>query len=411
VREVVFVDVSSQMSGVEFSTLYVAQQLDRASWLPLVVCAEEGDLPARCRAADVAVALVPHARFFSTGARLGKRIILNPFAVLYNIAVLVAAARPLARFLRERRSALVVTKGLLAHFYGGLAARWAGVPCVWHVQDRVSERAGQLLPWVLSAAGRVLAREIIADADSIARQLRTFVLSNRISVIWNGVDLDEFSPQNDGTSVRKEWGVCEEDLLIGSIARLTPWKGQNVLIEAFARIADQFPKAHLVFVGSALFDTDAYARRLKSDVVRLGIEDRVIFAGFRSDIPQVLAALDLVAHTSLEKDSSPLAVVSAMAAGKPIVCSNVDGTAELFKDGVDGLLVPSGYVDGLAERLGCLLSNAKLRTKLGNAAREKAERKLSVERFARECEAVFDRALGVRGLARQARVHISGCKN
>ena len=392
-RQVIFVEVSSQMSGVEFSTLYVAQHLDRARWTPLVVCPEEGDLPARCRAAGIAVVLVPRPRFFSTSTRWRQRTLLNPFAILYNVIALIAAAGPLARLLRDRRPALVVTKGLLAHIYGGLAARWTGIPCVWHVQDRVSERAGKLFPWTASALGRLLAREIIADAGSVARQLRAFVPADNISVIWNGVDLDQFSPQNDGTSVRKEWGACADDLLIGSIARLTPWKGQNVLVEAFAQIADDFPRARLVLVGSALFDTDAYARRLKAQVTRLGMGSRVLFAGFRNDIPQVLAALDIVAHPSLEKDSSPLAVVSALAAGRPIVCSHVDGTAELFEDGVDGLLVPPGDVDALAQALGHLLADASLRRRLGEAAREKAVHQLGVETFVHDCQAVFERAL------------------
>ncbi len=393
-KEVVFVEMSSQMSGVEFSTLYLAQHLDRNQWTPLVICPEVGDLPAQCRAHGIAVALVPRPRFFSTSVRVAGHVLPNPLALLADLAALGVAARRLAKFLRAKRPALVVTKGLLAHFYGGLAARWAGIRCVWHVQDRVSERAGKVFPWALSAAGRLLAREIIADADSIARQVRTFVPANRVTVIWNGVALDEFSPQNDGAFLRQEWGACAETLLIGVIARLTPWKGQQVLIEAFARLADRFPSARLVLVGSALFDTDAYARELKADVTRRGIADRVIFAGFRRDMPQVLAALDMVAHPALEKDSSPLAVVSAMAAGKPIVCSRVDGTAQMFDDGVDGLLVPPGDVDALAEKLGRLLSDPALRQRLGLAARAKAERELSVERYARRCEAVFDRALG-----------------
>ena len=390
-KQVVFIEVASQMSGVEFSTLYVAQHLDRAAWSPLVVCPEEGDLPSLCRAANIDVAIVPRTRFFSTSTRLGTRVFLNPFAILYNVAALVASARPLARLLRDRRPALVVTKGLLAHLYGGLAARWAGIPCVWHVQDRVSERAGKLFPWTASALGRLFAREIIADADSIARQLRTFVPADRISVIWNGVDLAQFSPQTDGAAIRKEWGVCADDLLIGAIARLTPWKGQEVLVEAFARVVVRFPHARLVLVGSVLFDTDAYARRLKAKVSRLGIDERVRFAGFRDDIPQVLAALDIVAHPSLEKDSSPLAVVSALAAGRPVVCSKVDGTAELFEDGVDGLLVPPGDVEALARALELLLGDANLRRRLGEAAREKAVRQLSVEQCAQACQAVFER--------------------
>jgi glycosyltransferase involved in cell wall biosynthesis len=148
-----------------------------------------------------------------------------------------------------------------------------------------------------------------------------------------------------------------------------------------------------VLVGSALFDTDTYARALKREVAQAGLADRVIFAGFREDTPQVLAALDIFAHTALEKDSSPLAVVSAMASGKPIVCSAVDGTVQLFRDGEDGLVFPPGDADVLAEHLATLLNDPGLRRRLGQAARVKADQELSAEPYARRCESVFQRAL------------------
>ena len=131
-----------------------------------------------------------------------------------------------------------------------------------------------------------------------------------------------------------------------------------------------------------------------ADVGQLGLKDRVLFTGFRRDIPQILAALDIYVHTSLEKDSSPLALVSAMAAGRPIVCSRVDGAAELIEEDVEGLLTRPGDSAGLAEALKRLVRDLDLRKRLGQAARAKAERDLSVERFTRRCEAVFERALG-----------------
>ncbi len=392
-NELAIVEPTSQMSGVEFSTLYLAQHLDRTRWQSLVICSEEGPLTSRCRESGIEVALVPCSHFFSTSARIGEWSIPNPLAMAADILGLLLSARRLARFLRARRPAVVMTKGLLAHFYGGLAARWSRVPCVWHVQDRVSTRLGPVYGWMMSAAAARLARLVIADASSIARQLSPFVAADRLSVIWNGVDLNEFAPRYDGAALRREWGADEHDLLIGNIGRLTPWKGQGVLIRAFAQIADQFPHARLVLIGSPLFDSGSYARTLQAQARQHGLDGRVVFAGFRPDLPEVLGALDVVAHTALEKESSPLAVVSAMAAGRPVVCTRVDGTAELFDDGMDGLLVAPGDVDELAQKLCLVLSDTELRRHLGLAARAKAERALSVEQFTQQCDQVLMRAL------------------
>lgn len=388
------------MSGVEFSSLYLAQHLDAARYKPLVICPTEGDLPNRCRESNIPFAFVPVPRFHSTGILVFDRVIPNPLAILANLAALVRGARPLARFLRDLRSSsgdaspvLILTKGMLAHFLGGLAARWARIPCVWHIQDRVSNRAGPLYAWTLALVGRLLAQQIIVDADSIARQLVPIVPRDRVHTIWNGVDTHEFSPQIDGAGVRAEWKLSPQDQVIGMAGRLTRWKGQHLLLRAFARLAPNFPNAYVALIGASLFDTDHYVRELRSLVDELGLRDRVIFAGFRWDMPQVFAALDVVAHPSLDKDSSPLAVVSAMASGKVIVCASVDGTAQLFEDGKDGLLFPPGDAAALADKLELVLCDADLRARLGCAARAKAEHELSVEKFAFECEKVFDRAL------------------
>ena len=390
VKKITFVEVASQMSGVEFSTLYLAQHLSPSRWQSLVICPEEGDLPVRCREANLAVHIVRRPNFFSTSMRIGQVTFFNPLAVLYDVLACSVAAWQLTQFIRIEKPDLIVPKGLLAQFYGSLAARWAGVPCIWHIQDRVSDRAGGLYSTVLGIAVRNLARHVIVDADSIKQQLVPHLPSDYISVIWNGVDLEEFSPDVDGGHVRSEWKVGTNDILIGTMGRLTPWKGQHLLLRAFAKIANQFPQTCLVLIGSALFDTDTYANLLRSEAINLGIESRVIFAGFRSDTSQALAALDIFVHTSVEKDSSPLAVVSAMAMGKPIVCSAVDGTAQLFQEGVDGLLFPIGDIDALVERLARLVADANLRHSLGRGARAKAEHELSIEQFSHQCEMVFE---------------------
>ncbi len=390
---VAIVEPTAQMSGVEFSTLYLAQRLDPSRWRALVVCPAEGPLASRCRESGIEVAIVPGARFFSTGVRVGGQTIPNPFAMAGDLFAVFVSARRLAHFLRARRPAVVLTKGLLAHFYGGLAAQWAHIPCVWHVQDRVSYRWGPLNAWVMGVSGARLAREVIADADSIARQLEPLVPRDRISVIWNGVDLDDFVPGDRGAALRSEWGAGSGDLLVGNIGRLTPWKGQSVLLDAFAQIAAEFPHSRLVLVGSALFESGEYERALKHRANDHGLDGRVVFAGFRTDLPRVLDALDVVAHTALEKESSPLAVVSALAAGKPVVCTRLNGTAELFDENVDGLLVSPGCAGELAQKLRQLLGDPDLRRRLGNAARRKAERALSVEQYARRCEQVLENAL------------------
>src|SRR5262249_11214464 len=146
-------------------------------------------------------------------------------------------------------------------------------------------------------------------------------------------------------------GIPSDALLIGHVARMTPWKGQRYLLEAFGRLARDVPRAQLLFVGSPVFDTDAFEHGLRDRAVALGLAGRVHFAGHRRDIPQVLAAMDVLAYPSVEKDNCPLALLEAMAAGLPTVAFDIDGVRLVVSDPEYGLLVPVKQIDPLAGAL------------------------------------------------------------
>ncbi len=381
------------MSGVEFSTLYLAEALRGSDTRCLVVCPADGELPRRCRARHIPSIIVRQPRLLNTSVRVGRTYVINPFAWLTGLVSILVGARRLARALRAQGVDVVCTKGLPAHLYGGLAARWADLPCVWHLQDVVSRRAGHLYAVVQGLAGRLLADQVIADGSTIVTQMAPFIPSERLTLIHNGVDTAVFTPSVEGGDVRREWSVASSTILIGSVARLTAWKGQEVLVRAFAVVAGECADAKLVLVGAPLFESDRFERHLRALTVQLGITDRVIFAGFRDDLPQVLAALDVFAHAAIEKDTSPLAVVSAMASGKAIVSTDIAGVAELFVRGRESILVPPNSVDALAAGLREVLADADRRRSLGSAARRKAEDALSLPVFARRCAMIFQAAI------------------
>lgn len=368
-RTVVFVESSAAMGGVQFSTLYLAQRLSRTHWHPLVVCPEEGDLTRACREAGIETRVLGQSKLWSTSVRVGSRLrIPNLFAWARNGWAIVAAARKLKRLLIESRPDLVVTKGLPAHFFGGLAARQLRIPCVWHVQDFISERNFGIYRRLFAQAARWLPKQIIADGHTIRQQLPKSLLP-RVTVIHNGIDPDIFRPGVDGAAVRQEFGIPANHLVIGHAGRVTPWKGQHFLIEAFAGLARENPNATLLIVGAPVFDNDLYLRRLHNTVVRLGLDKRVVFAGYRHDLPNVLAAMDVFAFTSLEKDTSPLTLLSAMSCGLPIIAFDIAGVRELI-DGDDQIrLVPLADVSELRHALAELASDTKLRQQLGASVR------------------------------------------
>jgi glycosyltransferase involved in cell wall biosynthesis len=387
-RKVVFVECAAAMGGVQFSTLYLAQHLDPAYWKPTVVCPEEGDLTDACRRLRIQVHVLEQPKLRSTSFRIANDIRLpNPVAWLWDGVAVLIAVRRLGRLLAQTKPHLVVTKGVFPHFYGGLAARRLGIPCIWHVQDFISERFLGFYRRAFGLAARLLPDHIIADGAAISRQLTD--VKDRISVILNGVDSNVFRPGIDGASVREELNLPDDAIVIGHVGRMTPWKGQHYLLEAFARIAREAPNAYLVFVGDPVFDTDSYQTKLLNLTAQLGLVERVRFAGYRHDMPEVLAAMDVFAFTSVEKDTSPLTLLSAMSAGLPIVAFDIEGVRELIDEGEQVLLAPAREVDPLAESLLRLISDPDLRGRLSASARRQAESKFTLERHVTSIEEVF----------------------
>jgi len=190
------------------------------------------------------------------------------------------------------------------------------------------------------------------------------VSAEKITVVHNGIP--DFSPSPAArVSIRAEWGLAPEDVVIGVASRLDPVKGLEYLLEAFARIAPDYPSAKLVLMG------DGTVRpALEAQAKAAGVHKRVVFAGMRSDVPQCLTALDIFALPSLAEYHS-IGLLEAMRAGLPIVATDVGGNTESVRDGQEGLIVRSADAVGLAAALGRMLSDDTLRTQLGTAARER----------------------------------------
>ncbi len=387
---IVFIESSEKMAGVEYSTLYLARVLASKKWLPLVISPGEGDLPNACRLSEVPVRILPLPALMATSIRVALRSdrrVPNPAAWIWNVGAVLVASRRLKELLQRENPALVITKGMSAHLYGGIASRWARIPCLWHLQDFITERYWGIYRRIFGLLAQTIPTWLVADGTPISDQLPSHV-RRRLSIVLNGVDTDLFKPGANGGVVRSELMIPDNALVIGNVARLTPWKGQHFLLEAFSRVAGMAPRPYLLLVGSGLFENDDYEQQLRRRAKELGLEKQVVFAGYRKDLPDVLAAMNVFAYSSVEKDTSPLSLLSAMASGLPVVAFDIPGIREVVKD--HGLLVPVGQDDKLAAALMILLSDERERKRIAVEARERAVSAFSLEAHARAMEAAFE---------------------
>ncbi|PYQ12640.1 MAG: glycosyltransferase family 1 protein [Acidobacteria bacterium] len=276
----------------------------------------------------------------------------------------------LVRLARERRAAILHVHGYAAADFGRLAARRAGAALVLH-----EHFADPRMPGYQGLADRLLA-PLTDRAIAVSGSTRDFLVRRRhvpegkVRLIWNGAPLAEFAAVAPpvARAVRRELGLPADAPVVGSIGRLSEQKGHRYLLDAAARVLHQRTDARFLIAG----DGDQMDP-LRRQAEELGIASSVVFAGHRPDVPALLGAIDVFAISSTY-EGTPLALFEAMAAGKAIVSTAVDGCREVLEDGLTGLLVPPRDPEALAAALRRSLDDEALRASLAARAREASAR-------------------------------------
>lgn len=294
----------------------------------------------------------------------------------------------LVELARRRKARILHVHGYAAADFGRLAARRVGAKLVLH-----EHFADPRMPAYQGLADRLLSR-LTDRAIAVSGSTRDFLVTQRhvpadkVRLIWNGAPLEEFAAHaGDREATRRALGFEDGQLVFGIVGRLSEQKGHRFLLEAAAQVFARAPEARLLVVG----DGDRMDA-LRQQAGALGIAERVVFAGHRTDIPALLAAIDVFCIASLY-EGTPLALFEAMAAGRAIVSTAVDGCREILADGETGLLVPAGDPRGLAEALARVATDPALRARLADAAR-KASVRYDIRQCVREMESLYDDVLG-----------------
>jgi glycosyltransferase involved in cell wall biosynthesis len=391
---IVFIEQESQLGGVEYTTLRIAGELSKMRLEPIIICPQEGDLPRLARQAGVKVQIVPRPKFPSVSSIYGRCYIFNLFGFIVTAVNVIRATRIMERQLPVCKADIVITKGLLAHFYGGIAALRLNIPCIWYIQEEVNKKRGWgLFRYILAKGAINIPTKILVDAEALREQFDGLsTLRATVDVVYNGIDVEEFSPfsPREQQEAKERLGIPADAVVIGQAGRIIPLKGQAILLDAFVRLLQEFPDLHLLFVGAPLFGSQDYEKKMRIRVTHLGLADRVHFPGFLPDVRQGLAAINIFVHSSIETDS-PISVMEAMACALPVVVSGVHGTVEMVTPQVDALVFEPGDSNALALMLRKLLKSRQLQRKMGNLARATVVGKFSLKASAKRLQKFIEK--------------------
>lgn len=272
---------------------------------------------------------------------------------------LIRAVKPDIVHLHSRRG---------ADLWGGIAACLTGTPCV--LSRRVDNAEAR---WQAALKYR-LYDHVITISEGIRQVLLNEGLApDKVSCVRSAIDASRYMAPVDRHAFRHEFGLPPTATVIGMVAQLIPRKGHRYLIDAVAQLHGAYPNLRVL-----LFGKGALQQELEQDIARCNLQGIIRFAGFRTDLPQWLGGVDILAHPA-DMEGLGISLLQASAAAVPIVASRAGGMPEAVVDGVTGLLVPPGDVNALTAALRHLLDDIDLRQHMGAAGRARVQQEFGID--------------------------------
>lgn len=352
---------SLEIGGMENGVVNLLNGLSRESFTPLLCCLEkEGPLRVR---------LSNDIKLFNLNQKEG----LHPLLPLR-----------LAKIIQQENVQIVHTHNFGTAIYGIIGGRLARVPVIIHGEHGMIAQE--------KPRRRIIAKYLYKKADaiiSVSEDLKKILVNNigikseNIETILNGVDIGRFSVNSDLSKVREELGILPTDLVVGTVGRMVPIKNQASLIRSFSEVLKHIPGAKLLLIGDGPL-------RSKLEEIALSIvaKSSIVFAGQRDDVDKVLKIMHIFVLPSLSEGMSNV-ILEAMAAGLPVIASNVGDNNKLVKNNDTGKILDSLDIQDISNAIIDLLSNKEKAKKMGARGKEYVVQHYSLDKMVKEYEEMY----------------------
>ena len=292
----------------------------------------------------------------------------------------------LLKVLQDKQADVVHLHGYGATTFGRMCAAWMGIPAILHEHANHTDT-----PWFQKVADKALApyTDIAIAVSASTAEFTTrarLIPAERTHVVYLGAPLDEFARPRSAAEIaaaRQDLGIPEGTIAVGCVTRLMPSKGNEFLVGAAPAVIAAHPAVRFYLVGEGELEAP-----LRAQAASLGLGERFVFAGFRSDVAAAFSAFDIVAFPSLW-EGTPLTAFEALAMGKPIVSTDADGLLDVLADGRDALVVPKRDSAALAAAIGRLIDEPALTARLAAGARATGAR-YDIAAFVRKMERLYE---------------------
>lgn len=356
--------------------------MDRGRYEPIVVCPEQGPFVDELMRLGVAVHVIPT----EFGYRL-PRSLASLCAFGRRLASMIRFSFGVARLLREQ-SVDLVHVNTIVQIPGAVGAKIARKPIVWYILEPLETNLKtRLAAWL----AETLADRLVVVSHAISTELQRVSLKPppTVYIVHLGLDLRAFEAEGANVAqVRSRWNIQGSQPVVGLVGNIIPRKGTQYFIQAAHLVLQRYPDARFLVVG----DSPDFAREYGLEIRKFcrveGLDKAVVFTGFRRDIPAIMQACDVMVLASLQ-DPFPWVVLEAMAAGKPVVATNVEGVPEAVVHGKTGFLVPPADPQAMAEAIMTLLDDPKRAREMGAAGKARVRQEFTRQAYVGKMESIY----------------------
>ena len=370
--KILYVSHSSRIGGAEVCLLTLIKYLDKNFFEPVVVFPTPGPLRKQIEQLGVRTYITPlewwvraEREFAYKGNPLSRRV------------------QALARII-EREKPHIVHTNTSVIWEGALAAQLRGVPHLWHIHEILEVHPVLRTLFPLPTVHQImdeLSQRVVAVSEAALNGLVQDITASKLTVISNGIDTAKFKTtgnENHGSSLREELNLPADAILAITVGSLVAEKGHDNLLMAASLVGKRHVPVHFILVGGG---TPPAVWALKKKIKELRLEHSVHYLGFRRDVPRLVKSCDFLVLPS-HTDAFPLAVLEAMAAGKPVIATASGGAAEMIANGESGFLVPVANPHRLCDKILEIAADVEMRKRMGTSAFQRFNENFTAEIFA-----------------------------
>ncbi len=385
-KNILFIHQSAELYGSDKTLLLLLKYLDKSKYNPLVVLPNDGPLKQELEKENILVVIAPVLKLSRKMFTLSNSI---QFFKDLKKGIFIL------QDLHKKHHFDLIYSNTLAVLLGILFARKSKIKHVWHVHEIIESPKifTKIFAFILNtkANSKIVYNSITTKEFWTSNNTN----SSKSIIVWNGIET-QYPILSDSEILdyrKKTLDSSSEQIVIALVGRISRWKGQLVLLDAFHTIESLYSNIKLVFVGSAPPNQEVFLENLNNKIVEYKLKDKVHIVPFEKEIYKIWQSIDVAIVPSIEPEPFGLVAVEAMLSKKPVIASNHGGLTEIVINNQTGFLVEPNNVAALSEALSKLITNTQLRKEFGEKGFQRAVNEFSVEKYVQHFESIFTKLI------------------